>query len=145
MVLSLSWITTCIGPNQPFWLPMVFHNITHSPGEYWPRCGLVLANIALLRAALLSAAWKAFLALSRMARFSLNWIPWLVSESAQPCDGSWSSPHRDPGILVPFPKTKNFGREAASQTACIFGLSHMPKTSLQLTVWLYWMFEVYFA
>ena len=92
-------------------LEMFFHTITQSPGWYIPLWGLARRNAALRIDMSLSAAWKAFLADSRMAKTFLNRMACSSSPATTACVGRVSSPTMEPGTLRPRPKTNVSGEK----------------------------------
>ena len=106
-----SWTMTWAGTNQDPLFRDVFHTITQSPGWYIPLWGLARRNAALRIDMSLSAAWKAFLADSRMAKTVLNRMACSSSPATTACVGRVSSPTMEPGTLRPRPKTNVSGEK----------------------------------
>ena len=103
-----SWMITLCGPIHPaLFGGSPLHIMTHWPFTYVPRWGQALRRMARRRLSLLSASWKAFRALSRMASIFLKspTSSWLSSWVAISWEGMDSSLMTDPGILECFPNT----------------------------------------
>ena len=88
---------------------------------------------------LLSAEWKAFRALSRMARTSRNLIPCADSSSARMWAGRQSSPVIEPGFLRPRPNTSMSGEKPRRSPHEFLAIVHCVKACWSCWyVWISW-------